>query len=240
MQVVPYKDSTQSKKSQVSEMFNGISGQYDQMNRLITFGVDLKWRKRLIQKVASTHPQRVLDVATGTGDLALAIAKETEAQVIGLDISPGMLAVGDKKIQTAHLERRVEMILGDSESIAFDDHSFDAVTVAFGVRNFEHLELGLQEIKRVLKPGGMLAILETSVPTNPIFKVGYLLHTRLMLPLISKLFATDKRAYSYLVASASSFPYNEAFTAILKKVGFSKAYYQRQTFGAACIYYATK
>lgn len=240
MQVVPYKDSTQSKKSQVSEMFNGISGQYDQMNRLITFGADLKWRKRLIQKIASIHPQRVLDVATGTGDLALAIAKETEAQVIGLDISPGMLAVGDKKIQIAHLERRVEMILGDSESMAFDDHSFDAVTVAFGVRNFEHLERGLQEIKRVLKPGGMLAILETSVPTNPIFKIGYFLHTRLMLPLISKLFATDKRAYSYLVASASSFPYNETFTAILKKVGFSKAYYQRQTFGAACIYYATK
>lgn len=240
MQVVPYKDSTQSKKSQVSEMFNGISGQYDQMNRLITFGADLKWRKRLIQKIASIHPQRVLDVATGTGDLALAIAKETEAQVIGLDISPGMLAVGDKKIQIAHLERRVEMILGDSESMAFDDHSFDAVTVAFGVRNFEHLERGLQEIKRVLKPGGMLAILETSVPTNPIFKIGYFLHTRLMLPLISKLFATDKRAYSYLVASALSFPYNETFTAILKKVGFSKAYYQRQTFGAACIYYATK
>ncbi len=240
MQVVPYKDSTQSKKSQVSEMFNGISGQYDQMNRLITFGVDLKWRKRLIQKVASLSPKNVLDVATGTGDLALAIAKKTKAQVIGLDISAGMLAVGAEKIKTAHLESRVEMILGDSESIVFDDHSFDVVTVAFGVRNFEHLERGLQEIKRVLKPGGMLAILETSVPTNPIFKVGYLLHTRLVLPLISKLFATDKRAYSYLVASASSFPYNETFTAILKKVGFSKAYYQRQTFGAACIYYATK
>jgi demethylmenaquinone methyltransferase/2-methoxy-6-polyprenyl-1,4-benzoquinol methylase len=240
MQVVPYKDSTQSKKSQVSEMFNGISGQYDQMNRLITFGVDLKWRKKLIQRVASINPQRVLDVATGTGDLALAIAKETEAQVVGLDISPGMLAIGDKKIKIAHLERRVEMILGDSESIAFDDNSFDAVTVAFGVRNFEHLECGLQEIKRVLKPGGMLAILETSVPTNPIFKVGYILHTCLMLPLISNLFATDKRAYSYLVASASSFPYNETFTDILKKVGFGTAYYQRQTFGAACIYYATK
>jgi demethylmenaquinone methyltransferase/2-methoxy-6-polyprenyl-1,4-benzoquinol methylase len=132
------------------------------------------------------------------------------------------------------------MILGDSESIAFEDNRFDVVTVAFGVRNFEHLERGLLEIKRVLKPGGTLAVLETSVPTNPFFKLGYLMQTRLMLPLISKLFATDKRAYSYLVASASSFPYNESFTAILKKVGFSTAQYQQQTFGAACIYYATK
>ena len=142
MQVVPYKDSTQSKKKQVSEMFNGISGQYDQMNRLITFGVDLRWRKRLIEKVASLSPKNVLDVATGTGDLALAIAKETQAQVIGLDISAGMLAVGAEKIKTAHLQQRVDMILGDSESIAFEDNRFDAVTVAFGVRNFENLERG--------------------------------------------------------------------------------------------------
>ncbi|MGA0012233.1 MAG: bifunctional demethylmenaquinone methyltransferase/2-methoxy-6-polyprenyl-1,4-benzoquinol methylase UbiE [Flavobacteriaceae bacterium] len=240
MQVVPYKDSTESKKKQVSEMFNGISGQYDQMNRLITFGVDLRWRKRLIEKVASLSPKNVLDVATGTGDLALAIARETQAQVIGLDISAGMLAVGAEKIKTAHLQQRVDMILGDSESIAFEDNRFDVVTVAFGVRNFEHLERGLLEIKRVLKPGGTLAVLETSVPTNPFFKLGYLMHTRLMLPLISKLFATDKRAYSYLVASASSFPYNESFTAILKKVGFSTAQYKQQTFGAACIYYAKK
>lgn len=240
MQVVPYKDSSESKKSQVSEMFNGISRQYDQMNRLITFGVDLKWRKRLIEQVAALQPQTVLDVATGTGDLALAIAKKTDAQVTGLDLSAGMLSVGAQKIKNAQLEHKVAMVLGDSESLSFDDHSFDAVTVAFGVRNFENLEQGLSEIKRVLKPNGTLAILETSVPTNPLFKVGYLLHTRLMLPLISRLFATDKRAYSYLVASASNFPYNEAFTSILKNVGFRTAHFQRQTFGAACIYYAQK
>lgn len=240
MKVVPYKDSEKSKKIQVSEMFDGISKEYDRMNRLITFGVDLRWRKRLIKAVLALKPQRILDVATGTGDLAIAFAQQSNTRVTGLDLSPGMLSVGKEKVKHNNLQDRVEMVLGDSESLPFDNHHFDAVTVAFGVRNFENLSRGIEELYRVLKPGGTLAVLETSKPTNPIFKWGYQLHTSVVMPFLSKLLASDPKAYTYLVDSASSFPYNEAFTAILLKAGFSKASFHKQTLGAACIYYAEK
>jgi demethylmenaquinone methyltransferase/2-methoxy-6-polyprenyl-1,4-benzoquinol methylase len=240
MKVVPYKDSEKSKKAQVSEMFDGISKEYDRMNRLITFGVDLKWRKRLINAVLALKPQRILDVATGTGDLAIALAQQSDAQVTGLDLSSGMLDVGKNKVKHHGLRDRVDMVLGDSESLPFDSNDFDAVTVAFGVRNFESLSKGIQEIHRVLKPGGTLAVLETSKPTNPIFKFGYGLHTSILMPLISKILASDPKAYTYLVDSASTFPYNQAFTSILLEAGFSKASFHKQTLGAACIYYAQK
>ena len=240
MKVVPYKDSEKSKKAQVSEMFDGISKEYDRMNRLITFGVDLKWRKRLINAVLALKPQRILDVATGTGDLAIALAQQSDAQVTGLDLSSGMLDVGKNKVKHHGLQDRVDMVLGDSESLPFETNAFDAVTVAFGVRNFESLSKGIQEIHRVLKPGGTLAVLETSKPTNHIFKFGYWLHTGILMPLISKVLASDPKAYTYLVDSASSFPYNQAFTSILLETGFSKASFHKQTLGAACIYYAQK
>jgi demethylmenaquinone methyltransferase/2-methoxy-6-polyprenyl-1,4-benzoquinol methylase len=240
MKVVPYKDSEKSKKAQVSEMFDGISKEYDRMNRLITFGVDLKWRKRLINAVLALKPQRILDVATGTGDLAIALAQQSDAQVTGLDLSSGMLDVGKNKVKHHGLQDRVDMVLGDSESLPFETNAFDAVTVAFGVRNFESLSKGIQEIHRVLKPGGTLAVLETSKPTNPIFKFGYWLHTGILMPLISKVLASDPKAYTYLVDSASSFPYNQALTSILLETGFSKASFHKQTLGAACIYYAQK
>ena len=240
MKVVPYKDSEKSKKAQVSEMFDGISKEYDRMNRLITFGVDLKWRKRLINAVLALKPQRILDVATGTGDLAIALAQQSDAQVTGLDLSSGMLNVGKNKVKHHGLQDRVDMVLGDSESLPFETNAFDAVTVAFGVRNFESLSKGIQEIHRVLKPGGTLAVLETSKPTNHIFKFGYWLHTGILMPLISKVLASDPKAYTYLVDSASSFPYNQAFTSILLETGFSKASFHKQTLGAACIYYAKK
>jgi demethylmenaquinone methyltransferase/2-methoxy-6-polyprenyl-1,4-benzoquinol methylase len=238
--VVPYKERKDSKKKQVSTMFDTISSEYDKLNRMITFGVDLSWRKKLVHHIVSLGPETVLDVATGTGDLAIAIASSSQAKVTGLDISAGMLEVGKQKIQLQHLNNQIDMVIGDSENLNYSDQSFDAATVAFGVRNFENLEVGLSEILRVLKPGGTLAILETSMPTNPILRLLYKVHGRIILPLFGKLFSRDPRAYKYLSDSAEKFPYNERLTQVLIQVGFSKASYHPQTFGAACIYYAEK
>ena len=239
--VTPYKDTSRSKKEQVTEMFDTISGTYDNLNRVITFGIDLKWRKKLIKWVAATEPNCVLDIATGTGDLAIALAKETEAQeIIGLDISPGMLDIGKGKVNAQGLNPRIQMVIGDSENLAYPDAYFDAITVAFGVRNFENLNKGLSEIYRCLKPGGILAILETSVPTNPLIKAGYGLYTKLFLPTIGKLFSKDRSAYAYLSESASKFPFGKAFNNILTKNGFIEVVNKPQTFGVATIYTATK
>jgi demethylmenaquinone methyltransferase / 2-methoxy-6-polyprenyl-1,4-benzoquinol methylase len=238
--IVPYSDLKESKKTQVSTMFDTISSEYDKLNRLITFGIDKSWRKKLVKTIVKLQPEKVLDVATGTGDLAIAIATKCNAHIIGLDISAGMLEVGKQKILDRTLQTQIEMVIGDSEHIGYPDNHFDAVTVAFGVRNFENLEAGLSEIVRVLKPGGTLAVLETSMPTNPILKFIYQIHGRIVLPLFGKLFSRDQRAYRYLADSAEAFPYNEKFVNILLHSGFSKALYHPQTFGAACIYYAKK
>jgi len=238
--IVPYKERKESKKKQVSTMFDTISSEYDKLNRMITFGVDLSWRKKLVHHIVALNPETVLDVATGTGDLAIAIAESSQAKVTGLDISPGMLEVGKQKIQLQHLHHQIDMVIGDSENLSYADQSFDTATVAFGIRNFENLEIGLSEIFRVLKPGGTLAILETSMPTNPLLKSMYKIHGRIILPLFGKLFSRDPRAYKYLSDSAEQFPYNERLTRVLISVGFSKATYHPQTFGAACIYYAEK
>ena len=234
--IVPYKERKDSKKIQVSTMFDTISSEYDQLNRMITFGVDLSWRKKLVHHIVSRARETVLDVATGTGDLAIATAALSKAKVTGLDISPGMLEVGKQKVQSQQLNHQIDMVIGDSENLSYTDQSFDAATVAFGVRNFENLEVGLAEIFRVLKPGGTLAILETSMPTNPILKLLYKVHGRIILPLFGKLFSRDPRPYKYLSDSAEKFPYNERLTEVLIQVGFSKASYHPQTFGAACIY----
>ena len=159
--ITPYKDSTLGKKEQVAQMFDTISGNYDSLNRVISFGIDVKWRKKVLQIVAKSNPKTILDIATGTGDLAILMAQTNADTIIGLDISAGMLEVGKKKIQEKSLSQRIEMVLGDSEKIPFEDNYFDAITVAFGVRNFETLEKGLAEILRVLKPNGVFVILET-------------------------------------------------------------------------------
>jgi demethylmenaquinone methyltransferase/2-methoxy-6-polyprenyl-1,4-benzoquinol methylase len=238
--VKPYKDSDLSKKEQVTKMFDTISKEYDGLNRVISFGIDVKWRKKVVAIVAKQQPENVLDIATGTGDLAINLVQSNASKITGLDISPGMLEVGRQKINNKGLENTIEMVLGDSEKLPFDDNIFDAVTVAFGVRNFENLDKGLTEILRVLKPKGVFVILETSVPTKFPFKQGYNIYTKGIMPLIGKLFSRDKVAYSYLSESACVFPYGEALNNILTKIGFINAEALPQTFGVATIYKATK
>lgn len=238
--VNPYKDSDASKKAQVTQMFDTISNEYDGLNRVISFGIDVKWRNKVVKLVAEKQPENILDIATGTGDLAISLTSTSAKEIIGLDISDGMLEVGRQKISSKKLEGIISMVIGDSEDLPFKDNTFDAITVAFGVRNFENLEKGLAEILRVLKPNGIFVILETSVPTNPIYKIGYKIHTKLILPLIGKLFSKDKVAYSYLSESASVFPYGEALNNILRKIGFINVEDKPQTMGVATIYTASK
>ncbi|WP_330442548.1 bifunctional demethylmenaquinone methyltransferase/2-methoxy-6-polyprenyl-1,4-benzoquinol methylase UbiE [Flavobacterium sp. C4GT6] len=238
--VTPYKDSQLGKKEQVAQMFDTISGKYDGLNRVISFGIDVKWRKKVLKLVSDTNPETVLDIATGTGDLAILMTQTGAKKITGLDISAGMLEVGRKKIAERKLDGKIEMVLGDSENIPFEDNSFDAITVAFGVRNFENLEKGLSEILRVLKPGGIFVILETSVPTKTPFKQGYKFYTKYILPLIGKLFSKDKSAYAYLSESASVFPHGEMLNNILRKIGFIEVKNRPQTMGVATIYSASK
>jgi demethylmenaquinone methyltransferase/2-methoxy-6-polyprenyl-1,4-benzoquinol methylase len=190
--------------------------------------------------VKKTNPKYILDVATGTGDLAIAMADSDAEKIIGLDISAGMLQVGKDKIQKKELNKRIEMVQADSENLPYPDHTFDAITVAFGVRNFENLEKGLSEIYRVLSPGGIFVVLETSIPTKFPFKQGYRVYSNYILPIIGKLFSKDKSAYQYLSESASVFPYGEKFNNILRKTGFTEVENLPQTFGVSTIYSATK
>ena len=222
--VTPYENSAQGKKQQVTQMFNTISGTYDGLNRVISWGSDIKWRKFVVQKVAEIHPTAVLDVATGTGDLAIALTEIKGVKITGLDISEGMLSVGREKVAKRNLADRITLVQGDSEQLPFADETFDAVTVGFGVRNFEDLEKGLSEIRRVLKPNGRLVVLETSVPEK-----------------LGKLFSKDRSAYRYLSNSAIHFPYGKKFQEILNKVGYQQTkYYPKTLGGVATIYIANK
>jgi demethylmenaquinone methyltransferase/2-methoxy-6-polyprenyl-1,4-benzoquinol methylase len=236
----PYKNSDSSKKEQVSKMFDTISGNYDNLNRVISFGIDVKWRKKIVKMVSAIQPNKILDIATGTGDLAILMTNTSAQKIVGLDISAGMLEVGKQKINEKHLSSKIDMVLGDSESIPYDDNTFDAITVSFGIRNFENLERGLSEILRVLKPDGIFVILETSVPEKFPFKQGYSFYTKTIMPIIGKIFSKDKVAYQYLADSASIFPYGERLNNILRKIGFINVKHAPQTFGVATIYSASK
>jgi demethylmenaquinone methyltransferase/2-methoxy-6-polyprenyl-1,4-benzoquinol methylase len=238
--ITPYKDSSLGKKEQVAQMFDNISGNYDNLNRVISFGIDVKWRKKVLKIVSDTKPKIILDIATGTGDLAILMTQTNAEKIIGLDISAGMLEVGKKKVAEKNLSDIIDLVLGDSESIPFEDNYFDAITVGFGVRNFEHLEKGFAEILRVLKPNGVFVILETSVPDKTPYKQGYKFYSKNILPIIGKLFSKDNSAYGYLSESAAVFPYGEALNNILRKIGFIDVVAMPQTFGVATIYSASK
>ena len=238
--IIPYQNSGLSKKGQVEKMFNNISKEYDILNRVISFGIDVSWRKKIVKILKSKNPSTILDVATGTGDLAIAMVKTNAQKIIGLDISKGMLDVGIEKIKDRNLNNTIEMIIGDSENLKYENDFFDAVTVSFGVRNFESLDSGLSEIFRVLKPNGSLVILETSNPTKFPFKQFYRFYSKFILPSIGKIFSKDKVAYNYLSESSAEFPYGEKFNNILKKIGFTSVVDFPQTFGVATIYVASK
>ncbi len=238
--IKPYKNSELGKKEQVAKMFDNISGNYDGLNRIISLGIDVKWRKKVVEIVGKNSPKQILDIATGTGDLALMMSKLNPERIVGLDISEGMLEIGKQKITKANLTNKIEMMVGDSEEMPFTDNTFDAITVSFGVRNFANLDKGITEIARVLKPTGVLVILETSNPTKFPFKQGYKFYTNFILPIIGKVFSKDKVAYSYLCESANSFPFGEAFNNILQKNGFTHTENKPVTFGVATIYTASK
>ena len=238
--VTPYKNSKLGKKQQVTQMFDSISSNYDGLNRVISFGIDVQWRKRVVAILKAKKPKNILDIATGTGDLAINLVETGAEKIIGLDISPGMLKVGRKKVNKRNMGNTIDMVVGDSENLPFEKNSFDAVTVAFGVRNFETLEKGLSEIYRVLRPQGTFVVLETSIPTKTPFKQGYRLYTKYVLPVIGKIFSNDNSAYAYLSESASVFPHGEEFNNILRKIGFIEVENRPQTLGVASIYVATK
>lgn len=238
--ITPYEASELSKKKQVEQMFDNISPKYDLLNRILSGGIDIQWRKDVIKMVNAAKPKTILDIATGTGDLAIMMAKNTSAQITGLDLSNGMLEVGRKKVIAEGLTDRVTMIQGDSENLPFEDNSFDCITVSFGVRNFENLEKGLAEIRRILKPGGIFVILEFSYPTSFPMKQLYTFYSKNILPAIGKLISKDQSAYTYLPDSVAAFPHGEEMKNILKSVKFTQPIDKKLTFGIASIYKSIK
>ena len=222
-------------------MFDNISPHYDFLNHFLSFGIDILWRKRAIGFLQKYRPRRILDVATGTGDFALeAYHRLQPDHIIGVDISEGMLAIGREKMRTRGLADRIDLRPGDSEKLLFDDNYFDAVTVAFGVRNFEHLERGLQELYRVLQPGGVLVILEFSKPHTSPVREGYNLYSEWIVPRLGQWISHDPAAYTYLPESVRAFPEGFAFLRILDAIGFRSTVWKPLTFGIASVYKAQK
>ena len=238
--VKPYENEGSSKKEEVATMFNQIAHSYDFLNHFFSVGIDKLWRRKVIRILSKYHPKQILDVATGTGDLALALLKLKPQKVIGVDISEGMLNLGKEKVAKANESDRVELQVGDSENLNFKDNSFDAVTVAFGVRNYENLSQGLKEMHRVLKPDAPLVVLEFSKPENRFFRKIYFFYFQNVLPSIGKLVSKDARAYSYLPESVNAFPEREEFVNLLKKAGFKTVRCTPLTFGISSIYEAVK
>ncbi len=239
--VVPDKKSNVSKKQQVTGMFNSIAGKYDFMNRFLSAGIDISWRKKALRRLKKYNPRIILDVATGTGDMAILAVKLLNPQkVIGIDLSTQMIAVGKQKIEKEGLTNIIQLHQGDSETINQPEQAFDAVTVAFGVRNFENLEKGLREIHRVLKTGAPIVVLEFSKPKNTAVRSLYNLYCGIIAPEVARWFTKNKKAYQYLNASANVFPEREAFTSILKKVGFIDTEFKPLSLGICCIYCGIK
>jgi demethylmenaquinone methyltransferase / 2-methoxy-6-polyprenyl-1,4-benzoquinol methylase len=238
--VVPYKNNSEGKKKQVADMFDNIAHRYDFLNHLLSLGIDKLWRKKAISLLRPEKPQMMLDVATGTGDFALAAMKLNPQHITGVDISEEMLIIGRKKIQKKGLNNKIDLISGDSEKLPFQEETFDAITVGFGVRNFENLETGLSEMRRVLKTGGCIAILEFSKPKIFPVKQVYEFYFKWVCPFVGKIFSKDNSAYSYLYESVQAFPEGNNFLKVLKKTGFQKSEIHLLTFGIATIYLAKK
>lgn len=241
MSVVPYKDSSDSKKEQVADMFDSISGKYDFLNRLLSGGVDIYWRKKALSMIKDRTNYLVLDIATGTGDLAIEANKILQVdKIIGVDISEGMLNVGKEKIKKLGLTDKIELQMGDSEKLLFNDNTFDTVIVSFGVRNFENLLKGLTDMCRVLKPGGTCLVVEFSKPASFPFKQFYWFYSTKILPIIGKLVSKDSSAYSYLPESVKAFPDGKAFLDVFEQAGFKETSVKTLTFGICSIYLGKK
>ncbi len=239
--VVPYTAEQGTKKEQVADMFNNISKTYDFLNHFLSLGIDVIWRKKAINELKKDQPKLILDVATGTGDFAFeALSILKPEKIIGVDISKGMLDIAQQKINKRNLGDKFEVKLGDSEKLPFEGGVFDAVTVAYGVRNFEDLEKGLADIYRVIKPGGKAVILEFSKPTVFPVKQLYKFYFNYITPGIGKLFSKDARAYTYLPESVAAFPYGDAFTALMDKTGFRNTKSRPLAFGICSIYTGVK
>ncbi len=239
--VIPYANSNAAKKDQVATMFNNISKTYDFLNHFLSLGIDIIWRKKAIKELFNDHPKYILDVATGTGDFAFEAIKILKPEkVIGVDISEGMLAVANQKINKRNMQDVFEVRIGDSEKLLFNNDEFDAVTVAYGVRNFENLENGLVDMLRVLKPGGKVVILEFSKPKVFPVKQGYNFYFKYITPTIGKLFSKDASAYTYLPESVAAFPDGEVFNALMEKVGFRNTKCRPLAFGICSIYTGVK
>jgi demethylmenaquinone methyltransferase / 2-methoxy-6-polyprenyl-1,4-benzoquinol methylase len=240
-QVVPFRLSDRPKKEQVAGMFDALAGRYDFLNHFLSGRSDIRWRKKTIRLLRKYHPQNLLDLATGTADMAILACKMNAAEEItGIDISPGMLNIGRQKIQKLGYQDKITLLEGDAATIKFAQNSFDAVMVAFGVRNFENLEKGLQEIKRVLRPGGRLFVLEFSRPPFKPVNFFYSLYMRRISPRIAGWFKQDKEAYQYLCQSIQAFPHRRSFVDILNKTGFTHTSFKPLSFGICCIYSGEK
>lgn len=237
--ITPYRTNS-DKKDQVAEMFDNIAPRYDFLNHLLSMGIDVSWRKKAIRYIGKNRPKLILDVATGTGDFALEACTLSPDRIVGIDISGEMLNIARKKIKDKSLESLIEVLQADSEALPFDDASFDAITAGFGIRNFAHLEAGLGEMYRVLKPGGQVVIIEISEPKSFPIKQLYHIYFKHVLPMVGKWVSKDARAYTYLPESVIHFPQGHALVKILRRVGYKSASFTPLTFGAATMYMGTK
>jgi demethylmenaquinone methyltransferase / 2-methoxy-6-polyprenyl-1,4-benzoquinol methylase len=239
--IIPFKESAQGKKEQVADMFNRIAGRYDVMNRFLSARTDLAWRKKAIKPLRKNDPKMILDIATGTADMAIIACKLLRPdKVVGIDISEQMLEAGRKKVDKEQLGEKIELLTGDSEAINFAENTFDAVMAAFGVRNFENLEKGLFEMLRVMKPGGQLVILEFSKPKQTAVRGLYNIYMKIVAPQVARWFRQNKEAYQYLSASANAFPERRNFIDILNKLGYCDTGYKSLSLGICCIYTGRK